>query len=114
MIRADISKKRQFQRRLAEHREIRLGYHITYTNSFMCLTAKIMDTDGNFELDSNYQICKLNGQSIVSMDHLVGLLADCPNNQPINLSVRLIDDETALVYESDKTIQLMSTGLINI
>ncbi|XP_054158283.1 uncharacterized protein LOC128956585 [Oppia nitens] len=39
--------------------------------------------------------------SIVSMDHLLQqLLADCPNNQPINQSVSsLIDDDTALVKQ---------------
>ncbi|XP_054158280.1 uncharacterized protein LOC128956582 [Oppia nitens] len=115
---ADTYKQREFHRRRSEHRPIRLGYQFVYNlNSNCCLADKIVDTGAsrNGSLKPGDQIVRLNGQPIESMVHLLRLLDNCPNNQPISVSVisRLEASSQPLDgrQSADKSIQLLATGL---
>ncbi|XP_054158318.1 uncharacterized protein LOC128956626 [Oppia nitens] len=107
---ADTCMDRQFNRRLTEHREIRLGYQIRYILNAYCLVKKIMDTGANAELKPTDLIVKLNGQPIESLDHFVQVLDHCPNNLDIPVQLKsLIPNQSA--NRPEKIIQLMPTGL---
>ncbi|XP_054158281.1 uncharacterized protein LOC128956583 [Oppia nitens] len=105
---ADICKDRQFQRRRLEHRPIRLGYEFAYYFDSCSLTDKIIDTDGNASLEPTDEIVELNGQLIESLDHFIQLLDQCPDNQPISLTVLSIEDSQ--LSQPTKTVRLMPTN----
>ncbi|XP_054158320.1 uncharacterized protein LOC128956628 [Oppia nitens] len=105
---ADICKDRQFQRRRLEHRPIRLGVEFAYYFDSCSLTDKIIDTDGNASLEPTDEIVELNGQLIESLDHFIQLLDQCPDNQPVSLTVLSIEDSQ--LSQPTKIVRLMPTN----